>query len=298
MLPHHRLTGDGKGFSKGRTFCEGKPHHGVTARSAYSLPLLAALFLGLEQGAQACVYCNTASTWQAFPPVFSWALIMLAWYFGYSLVVTMDGGQLLYIRKLPGSLGWIGPALLLAIVAFGPILMFIFGILCLINFVVSLWPYPLLGWSSWLRWQVRVIGVIFIVALGYTAVTEYTAFSKMDQADIILKWSGTALSSMMLENLKEQVPDSIPLYRKILREGKSYTRSRAATHLAEVGNREEDVPLLIEAFADEYRRGPNGDYFAVHEVSEALQKMTGLNLPPETSPEVWREKWNALHEGQ
>ena len=254
------------------------------------------MLLAYAPDVQACVFCNTAATWYAFPPVFPWAAIMLVWYFGYSLVVTMDGGQLLCIRKLPGSLAWIAPALFLGVLSLGPIIMFIFGVLCLINFVVSLWPWPILGWSSWLRWQVRVMGIIFIVALAYSAVTEYAAFRKMDQADIIIKWSGTPLSSMMLENLKEQEPDSIPLLRKIVREGKRSARTRAATHLADVGNREEDVPLLIEALADEYRL-PENERYATEEISVALQKMTGIDLPHEATPEVWREKWNAMQNG-
>ena len=147
----------------------------LTARSAYNLPLLAVLFLGLEQGAEACAMCTYAILWRVFPPVVPWTAIMLVWYFCYSLVVTIDGGQLLYIRRLPGSLGWIGPAILLSVIILGPIIMFIFGAFCLINLAVSLWPNPLFGWSPWLRWQVRTIGVIFIAALGYTAVTEYSA---------------------------------------------------------------------------------------------------------------------------
>lgn len=268
----------------------------LTARSAYNLTLLAVLFLAFTTGAQACVMCAWAASWQMFPPVFPWALIMLVWYFGYSLVVTMDGGQLLFIRKLPGSLGWIGPVLLLSVIFVGPILLFVFGIVCLINFMVSLWPWPLLGWSSWLRWQVRVMGVIFIVALGYTAVPEYSAASKMDQADVIMKWDGTVLTFRELRTLKEQEPDSIPLYRKLVREGKNYVRSMSAQRLAEIGEKNEDVPLLIDALADEYRREPEGDHYAAKDISETLQKMTGIDLPREATPEVWLEKWNASHE--
>lgn len=299
MLPHHRFAGDDKVVGKGLLpLVEVKTHHGVTVRSASTLSLLVVLFLAFQQSAQACVFCSFAITWYAFPPVFPWALIMSAWYFGYSLVVTMDGGTLLYIRRLPGSLAWFAPALLFAAFAFGPVVMFIFGILCLINFMVSLWPYPLLGWSRWLRWQIRVIGIIFIVALGYTAMTEYAAFRKMDQADIILKWHGDGLSFQMLQNLKEQEPASIPLYRKIVREGESFTRARAARRLGEVGNREEDVPILIEALANESRLESEVHQYAARDISASLQELTGIDLPREAPAEVWREKWEALQDKQ
>ncbi len=274
---------------------EGNPTM-LTLLYAYHLILLPVLFFALAPGAYACIMCNSAISWQLFPPVFPWALIMLGWYFGYSLVVTMDGGQVLYIRRLPGSLAWFAPALFLAVFVTGPFIMFIFGALCLINFLVSLWPFPLLGWSSWLRWQVRVIGIIFIAALGYTAMTEYTAFRKMDEADFILKWDGITPMSQRFERLQKMEPDSIPLYRKLVREGKNFIRSRAAQRLAETGNREEDVPLLIEALADEYSHKPDEDHYFAHEISETLQKMTGIDLPREATPEVWREKWEAFNE--
>lgn len=267
----------------------------LTTRTALNLILFVVLFLGLEQGAQACAMCTYAIFWRIFPPVVPWTVIMLVWYFCYSLVVTIDGGQLLYIRRLPGSLGWIGPAILLSVIILGPIIMFIFGAICLTNFAVSLWPFPLLGWSPWLRWQVRVVGVIFIVALGYTAVTEYATARKMDQADVIMKWDGTVPSIHAFQDLKEQEPASLPLYRKIIREGESFTRARAAMRLAEVGDPEEDVPLLIEALTDEYQL-PENERYAADDINEALHMMTRIKLPPETPPEVWLEKWNAFHE--
>ncbi len=270
----------------------------LTARTAYHLILLPVLFFALAPGAQACAMCTYAILWRVFPPVVPWTVIMLVWYFCYSIVVTIDGGQFLYIRRLPGSLGWIGPAILLSVIMLGPIIMFIFGVLCLINFVVSLWPWPLLGWSSWLRWEVRVIGIIFIAALGYTAMTEYAAFRKMDQADIILKWHGDGLSFQMLQNLKEQEPASIPLYRKIVREGESFTRARAARRLGEVGNREEDVPILIEALANESRLESEVHQYAARDISASLQELTGIDLPREAPAEVWREKWEALQDKQ
>ena len=54
------------------------------------------------------------------------------------------------------------------------------------------------------------------------------------------------------------------------------------------------MPLLIEALTDEYQL-PENERYAADDINEALHMMTRIKLPPDTSPEVWLEKWEAAH---
>ena len=277
----------------------------LTTRSACNLPLLAILFFALPPGAQACGMCGYATFWRFLPPVVSWSVIALVWFLAYSLVSTHhrdeawqdDKWSLVYLPGMPKGLIWVVLAAVLSPLILGPIATLPFFIPCFINFSLSLRSTPVREWSPKLILYLRVTGGIALVALACTGVMDVISWQKMDQADVILKWDGTVPSLHAFQDLKKQEPDSIPLYRKIVREGENYVRSMSAQRLAEIGNREEDVPLLIEALVDEYRREPCGDHYAAKDISEALQKMTGIDLPREATPEVWREKWNALQGG-
>lgn len=275
----------------------------LTARTAYNLSLLAVLFLGLEQGAEACGMCGYAIFWHFLPPVVSWSVIALVWFLAYSLVSTRfsdnawqsDQDNLILLPGMPGGLIWVVIAALLSPAILGPIGTLPFFIPCFINFVLSLSSAPIRKWSPKLKWYLKMIGGLSLIALAVTGVLDVVASRKMDQADVIMKWDGTVLTFRGLRALKEQEPDSIPLYRKLVREGKNYVRSMAAQRLAEIGNKEEDVPLLIEALEDEYRREPEGPHYAAHNISETLHKMTGIDLPREATAEIWLEKWKAAH---
>jgi len=207
-----------------------------------------------------------------------------------------DKWNLVLLPGMPGGLIWVVIAALLSPAILGPIGTLPFFIPCLINFMLSLRSQPTREWSPKLIMYLRVIGGIALVALVCTGVYDVMTWRKMDQADVIMKWDGTVLTFRGFRALKEQEPESIPLYRKLVREGKNYVRSMSAQRLAESGEKREDVPLLIEALSDEYQREPKGEHYAVHEISEALQKMTGIDLPREATPEVWREKWEAFNE--
>jgi hypothetical protein len=134
--------------------------------------------------------------------------------------------------------------------------------------------------------------------MTFFAFHDVKVVREMDTADKIMAWQGTVLERTLLRELEKKEPDSLDQYRKLMRKASGSILWLTSKRVAEVGEAEVDVPILIEALgSDRSDGGEYGPYGIERETIElALRELTGLSLPEETSPKEWEREWSRKSE--
>ena len=245
----------------------------------------------LAPSACACGICAFASFWDALPPVVPWSILAVVWFVVAAIISAISKVRFTGIPKvyfaLPLALG----GSMLSAWMLGPLTTLPFAFPA---FAASVDVWARTPKKPRKRWGVRAMRVVGVVFLGLFALTGYLETVKaagMDEADRIIMWSGTGTGRAKLYRLEKEEPESLPVYREILRRGKSYELGLVARRVAVIGSATEDVPLLIDALERTQRNAPGN--FWEDDVQGALRQISGLDPPGEPGPGVWRTLWQA-----
>ncbi len=254
---------------------------------------IAWLIVTLSSGAAtACGICTLGLTWNLFPPVLSWSLLATGWFVSLAVLSEKENTRLILVPKITIAIVLGVAGVVLGFTFFGGIIMLPLLVPCFLNLGLSVFKIATPSWTGGFRWAVRLMGVVALAALSFFLVYDTRKAEEMDAADRIMMWEGSALSQKVFNELKEEEPASIEMYRKIIREHDGFYLWMTARQLQEIGEPEIDVPILIEA----YRSPRSEDEYGMERegIEEALRSLTGLDLPENTPAEEWERRWEEV----
>lgn len=249
--------------------------------------LCVALLLSIPTIAYACNACVVAQLCYGTPGSLLVALVSTAWFF---LNITLLA-KMKYRPPLTPSflIGTLVVGLLTFSAVFSAWLFFLFlSIPCVIAWIWAFTPAT----KSYPRktlFALRIIGLLALLILMVgIPIARHQARLK-SRIDYILEKSGTVLLARLFGELRAEEPRSLVDYRRILHEGDDFVANRAARRLAVVGDPTIDVPLLIDALErfSEDQPYPRLTY----QIRKALSKLSGLALPNDATPDLWRSQW-------
>ena len=237
--------------------------------------------------ANACGSCAFGMSDYYLPPIMLWCGFALGWFLVLSMLCTAHGKK---IEGIPSPVF----AMLLVLVAVISGAAFIGpgGILLL------LLPFPFVlrhafskkpeGDSDKLFFlMLRIVMVISIICLCGLTLNSIHIRNVRTASEYILKWGEhLPISRNLLKELIENGRQSLPELRKILQQSKRiYYVTDAAEVIAMFGQPDIDMPLLLNAIAK------CEDDKCRNKLASALRKLSGIDLPDDTPPQIWREKW-------
>ncbi len=238
--------------------------------------------------AAACGLCMWALCWTIMPAVIPWSILSAGWFLINSSAATFGRFTSFTAPNLIIALGLVVAGYVVGMVGFGPVTILPFGMLALASFAAS-WMQTGQGEERrWCLWVVRCMGFVVVALFFTTGVIEQRKFNGMDEADKFLKWSGTAVGHTLLYQWKQNEPASLPYYRKVVARGDSWGAATAAQRIGEIGSATEDVPLMIGAMGR-----MDGDPIWREDVEEAVERLSGVDMPKNTSVADWQQAWAA-----
>lgn len=242
--------------------------------------------IGSANESLACGSCMYVHFDKILPPIWWWVLLSVSWYFSLSIYTSITE------TKIWGVFGPIGGLILiffLYVMSFmyiGPIFILL---LILPGIILSLKVFIL---SKWLdmkgKRNLRVISAIGIFCLTFLIAISGNIHRDRTEADFILKHENSGPSKMFCERLAHATPPRLKDLREIVLKGKNTKLIAIACEgIATHGDPERDLSLLINAYERIFGAAED------EKVESALSKLTGLNLPEGSSPDIWKEQLTA-----
>lgn len=239
--------------------------------------------------AHACTTCMMAAVWTVFPPLLYWDWLGLVWMFVMAVLCSV------WRQKNPFLPGPVGAAV---------ILLFAFFAYFAVLGPVATYPLlvlPLAGAWSFLskgrhgsprgfRIAMSVVGAAVIGVYVVTGAREIFVPTPRAPSDVIIQWESSPSANAAFAELKRQEPGSADAYREIVRRGRLFAVQQAAQRLAVVGDRDTDVPLIIDAL-DRAQAQDESSRFIAGDLGDVLQDFTGLSLPKTAPAAEWRRAW-------
>ena len=234
--------------------------------------------------ASACGACMYGIFDWLLPPIKGWVLLAVAWSFVLSGYSTFTGVPIWGVFRL---LGWIATVIILALTSlmyFGPVFLLLLMLPCIVSSVYAYLPDKMMDRK--VKRDLKVIGAVGLAGLAFMTVTMQIQLHNRSEAAFILKWENTFQSQKLLEGLAQATPPKLNQLREVIRHAKSdYILAKASQGIATHGDAAIDVPLLIDA----YMRTSNKD--ENRKIEQALARLTGLNLPEGSPPDIWKATW-------
>ncbi len=224
------------------------------------------------------------------PPIMLWCGFTMGWFLVLSMLSAAHGKKIEGIPSLVFAMLLILVAVIFGAASIGP-----GGILLL------LLPFPFVlrqafskkpeGDSDKLFFlMLRIVMVISIICLCGLTLNSIHIRNVRTASEYILKWGGHLPTSRnLLKELIKNGRQSLPELRKILQKSKRiYYVTDAAEVIAMFGQPDIDMPLLLNAMAK------CKDDKCRNKLASALRKLSGIDLPDDTSPKVWRKTWKQI----
>lgn len=277
---------------------------GVDDKFGFLLAFISGLIFS-PSASWGCGICMWALSTQHLPAIIPWAILSVAWFIALSVLANRHGRRLLLVPHPGIAVVFVVVACALELAFTGPLITILLLVPCGLNTLSSFSRSISPSWSSSLRTGVRWTGVVAVGGMTFFGFHSSNAAKEMDIADRIMAWQGTVLERTLLRELQEKEPESLGQYRKLMREGSGSILWLTSKRVAEVGEPEIDVPILIEALdsersASEFKNEFNSsDYGMEREfIEKALCQLTGLSLQQKTSAEEWEKEWDRKLAGE
>ena len=253
--------------------------------------------------ADACGYCSNSIIWSDYPPILTWAIIGSFWFLLNSLIATIWKQHFPLIPQL-----WIAIILFVGSWIFGGG----YPELYWAGFAGITVILPLLG-VSFISWifsfrrkfderprsfliALRTLGGIAVLSIAFTIYQETIQPTPHGPLEMALHWDDSFGMRAAITKLKRQEPDSIEIYRQILKQAPDYSVYMASARLAEVGDPKVDMPNIIDAL--ERLERLEASESTIYLINHTLKQKTGVKTKKELPATKWREVWSKMKDRQ
>lgn len=202
-----------------------------------------AIILNVKE-VKACSLCVIAAMDKLLPPIYVWCLISIFWFLLSSLISSIYKVKMFYIPKFIGAIGVIIVCMLLTFAFLGPLTILPLAITPAMAFFSSFAKTNKGNWKNNPYYSIQILGFAATIAITLTSYQTYQIYRNRTVAQYVVQWTGTGISSGMLEQLKEKEPTSLDDYRYILEHGRGYQLIFVAERIAIIGDPENDSKIL------------------------------------------------------
>ncbi len=206
-----------------------------------------AVLLLQDSTCQACAVCVEALCWSAFPPTSMWVVTGTVWYCLNSLIAFASCVKIRWTPNPFRVFAFAGVASTLYFVSLGPVALIAFLVLAVYGWI-QVFHDPDLRTAGF-RFKALMHGtaVAAIMVLVFSAAFAYLQYRRMDDSDIMLRWSGTPVDQAAFLRLKSRGSDGLPNLRQVLKKTGPYAPPSLVRYMAENGEPAKDIPILLEA---------------------------------------------------
>lgn len=242
--------------------------------------------------AYACGLCTAALIWRIFPPLILWGWVGVVWFLILSVLSAVWRRK---IQFVPGPI----LSVVLAVVAsvayaamLGPLVILPFAASALAGWLALLWEERRTPAKYPARFRVlsNAVSGTAVALIVLTGAGELVSPTSKSPTDALLRWEGTVSERISFTELKKQEPVSADAYREIVGRARFFAVGTAAKRLAVIGDRERDVPTIIDALE---RAQTRRDQYVASDIGGALREFTGLPISNEAPAAEWRRAWAA-----
>lgn len=249
--------------------------------SVFILTNLIVIALALE--VEACSQCIYALYDRLLPPTSIWVVFSIVWPVSLSIFAKATKIRIWGATTPLKTILFILAFLILSMLT-GPIFLFLLLIPCAVSIFQTYFINMNLKDSQ--RKKLRIFSLVWIICfLGIITNSIFIHYTRTPST-YILQWSNTYFGRRLLEGICRGGPKYLEDLRVIIRKGDLRSVAMASKGIVSYGNPENDVPLLITAFQRFHQDASFSSYRELFENN--LSKITGLNLPEGSSPEMWK----------
>jgi len=255
-------------------------------KNRYLFLIVCFSLIGSANESLACGSCMYIHFDRILPPILWWVILSVSWYFSLSIYAFIKKTKIWGVYGPVWGLTLFFFLFVTSFMIFGPIFLLL---LILPGIVLSLKVF-LLSKSIKIKEKrnLRVVSAVGISCLTFLITISANIHRERTDADFILKYENSGLGEMFCKRLADQTPVKLKDLRKIVLKGNNRQLVAIACEgIATHGDPVRDVPLLIKAYERIF--GADED----EKVESALSKLTGLNLPEGSSPDIWKEQLTA-----
>lgn len=253
--------------------------------------LLILLTLSVSMSIYACSVCMTAYEDYALPPIMLWCFLSIALFIISGVIRKVLGMNIPFMPSIGQSIGYSLALLVAGFLIFGlglPVILLPPAILYAIMLLIR----PVVGQQTMPNGILMAKGyaILVIITIASTSIYSYRIQHSRSKNQFVIEWGSTAIGRAIMREMANKGPSEIENWREIAKKGRDYTASQAATFVAKYGNREQDVPLLIDTL-EHLRKEKRHFQYPAEDMEKTLKEFSGLNLPEGTSVEAWRTAW-------
>jgi hypothetical protein len=217
-----------------------------------------------------------------------WSLLSILWFLAIAFTASIRREKIEGVPSVIAAFCLVIVLFIIGIMYMGPAILLLLLIPCITATSKAFFLSKEKESRQRLTKDIKIIGACGIIAMvGLGAYSVYLRSSRTE-SDYILKWENTYSGKQALKNLKMLGAEAVNDFRAIVQRGGSTAVVIAAEGLAEVGDPESDVPLLLNALTSIRSIGSSTKSA---KVEKALRTLSGIELPEGTATNIWRKEW-------
>lgn len=252
------------------------------------IALIGTILLLSASYVEACGVCVAAVFDKFIPPILYWSLLSILWFLAIAFTASVRREKIANVPSVIAAFPLVIGLIIIGSMYLGPISLLPLLIPCIIVTLNAFFSSKEKASRQRLTKDIKIIGTCGIIAVvGLGAYSVYLRSSRTE-SDYILKWENTYSGKQALKNFKMLGAEAVNDLRAIIQRGGSTAVVIASEGLAEVGDPESDVPLLLNALTS-IRSMRYSTESA--KVEKALRTLTGIDLPEGTTSDIWRKEW-------
>lgn len=228
------------------------------------------------------------------PPIKLWTWFAIIWFIWLASINTNFSGK---IKGIPSSgfavLIVLAPILFLALAFIGPIVVLMLLLPFPFVLAMAVFKKPESYEDMRFIYTLRYFMFISFICLCGLILTSIYIRTNRTPFEFIEQWGGTVAGRRYFRELiiRGRLPghETLPDLRMFIKRSQDSSNVQAAAEVvSHFGQRDIDTPLLLEAM----ERCEDDD--CRNSIASSLKNLSGIDLPDNTPPEIWREKWELI----
>lgn len=228
-----------------------------------------------------------ATVERVLPLTWGWVIFSIIWFLALSASTTIRKEKLPCIPGFFRAVLFVGILVVIGFLSMGPAPMFLLFLLSIIG-MIGAFLKKAKKTAPLFKKDMKVIGGFVLLTMLVLGSGSFYIRSTRTLTDYILRWHSTYPGRVALSDLLNSGPETLPDLRVMVEKGSPGLIVQAAERLAVIGERQVDVPLLLDALTSMRSRG---DTTGSEKVENALRRLSGLEIPENTAVKTWREAW-------